>query len=236
MVTSRAHLPPVSSPVLAPYGENSAAASWAVVLPVKMLAQAKSRLADAAGGHREWLALAVAVDTVTAALACPRVRSAVVVTDDPVAGPELEEAGARVVPDEPGAGLNAALRYGATRAGAASPETGVAALSADLPALRPGELARGLDAAAGHAVAFVPDAAGSGTTLYAAAPGVAMAPEFGPGSRRRHAAAGGHELALPGIESVRCDVDTPADLERAAWLGLGTRTAEVTRLLRRASG
>lgn len=210
--------------------------SWAVVVPVKLLSRAKSRLAEAAGSLRERLALALAVDTVTAALACTRVRGAVAVTDDPLAGQELEQAGARVVPDEPDSGLNAALRYGAARAAAAAPGVGVAALSADLPALRPDELARVLDAAPGHEVAFVSDAAGSGTTLYATAPGVTLAPAFGPGSRRRHAEAGAHELDLDGIESVRRDVDTPADLRRALKLGVGHHTAEVARLLGRPQG
>ena len=46
--------------------------TWAVVVPVKRLAGAKSRLRGALPGvpHRE-LALALVLDTLTAALACP---------------------------------------------------------------------------------------------------------------------------------------------------------------------
>lgn len=205
--------------------------SWSLVVPVKILARAKSRLADAAGPHRERLALAVAADTVAAALACPRVRSVVVVTDDPVAAPVLADLGARVVADEPDSGLNPALRHGARLAASAAPAAGVGALSADLPALRPRELARALDAAARYASAFVPDAAGSGTTLYAVTPGVAFTPWFGPASRDRHVAAGARELLLDGIESLRRDVDTAADLEDALGLGVGARTAEIAALL-----
>ena len=40
-------------------------ATWSVVMPVKVLAQAKSRLAGLAGPRRGELALALACDTVT---------------------------------------------------------------------------------------------------------------------------------------------------------------------------
>ncbi|RQX15511.1 2-phospho-L-lactate guanylyltransferase, partial [Micromonospora arida] len=56
---------------------------WAVVVPVKRLAVAKSRLRGALPGvpHEE-LALALAADTLRAVLACPAVAEALVVTDD----------------------------------------------------------------------------------------------------------------------------------------------------------
>ena len=69
--------------------------------------------------------------------------------------------------------------------------------------------------------------AGSGTTLYAARPGTAFRPRFGPGSAARHRAAGAAEITRPGLASLRRDVDEPADLRGARELGLGTRTAAV---------
>ena len=99
------------------------------------------------------------------------------------------------------------------------------ALSADLPALRPLELSRALKAAAAWPNAFVPDAAGDGTTLYTAAPGAAFRPAFGGASRSRHAAGGAAELDLDAVPGLRRDVDTPADLRDAVALGLGPRTA-----------
>ena len=60
--------------------------NWTVLLPVKVLAQAKSRLAVLAGERRRELALAVASDTVSAVLGCPEVARVIVVTSDPVAG------------------------------------------------------------------------------------------------------------------------------------------------------
>src|SRR5262245_11751774 len=96
-------------------GRSAPSPQWSLVVPVKVLARAKTRMAAAAGPHREDLALAVAADTVAAALTCPRVRDVIVVTDDPRPAAELAALGARVVPDEPDAGLNPALVYGATR-------------------------------------------------------------------------------------------------------------------------
>jgi 2-phospho-L-lactate guanylyltransferase len=151
---------------------DSALITWSVLMPVKVLAQAKSRLADLAGPRRGELALALATDSVSAALRCEVAARVVVITDDEVAAGVLGALGALVVPDEPRDGLNAALRHGAAYATGRWPADGAVALSADLPALRPAELARALRAAAAWPNAFVPDAAGDGTTLYAAALGL----------------------------------------------------------------
>jgi 2-phospho-L-lactate guanylyltransferase len=204
---------------------------WSLVVPVKVLARAKTRMSASAGPHREALAMAVAADTVAALLACPRVRHVIVVTDDPLPAAELSALGAVIVPDEPDAGLNPALVHGASKIRETAPGEGVGAISADLPALRPAELARVLDAAARAAEAFVPDAAGVGTTLYTARPGVPFSPAFGRDSRAAHRAQGARELLLEGIDSVRRDVDTVDDLRAALALGTGPRTAAVAALL-----
>lgn len=201
---------------------------WTLVVPLKPLARAKSRLSDtAAGALRPELALAFAQDTVAAALACSAVKDVAVVTDDVRAGRELALLGAHIVPDEPRGGLNAALTHAAAAVRSSRPEAPVAALNADLPALRPLELARVLDAAAEFPRAFLADAAGAGTTLLTAAPGNALRPEFGENSRSRHHASGARELRLHEVDSVRQDVDTGADLRAALALGVGPRTAQV---------
>ena len=202
--------------------------AWSVLMPVKVLAEAKSRLAGLAGltgPRRAELALALASDTVTAVLGSDAVARVIVITDDQAATVALGALGALVVPDEPRAGLNAALRHGAGYAAARWPRSGTAALSADLPALRPAELAQALHAAAAWPSAFVADAAGDGTTLYTAGPGAAFQPVFGLASRARHAAGGAAELALDGIPGLRRDVDTPDDLRGATGLGLGPHSA-----------
>ncbi|MFE9255884.1 2-phospho-L-lactate guanylyltransferase [Streptomyces sp. NPDC006879] len=200
--------------------------AWTLVIPLKPLALAKSRLTAAAGERlRPLLALAFAQDTVSAALACDRVRDVVVVTDDPLAGSELSRLGARILADTPGAGLNAALTHGAQRVRGERPGSALAALNADLPALRPPELQRALDGAATFCRSFLPDAAGIGTTLLCATVGSALGPSFGGPSRVRHGASGAVELPGVGVASVRRDVDTGSDLSAAARLGLGPHTA-----------
>ena len=223
---------------------GSRAGGWVVVLPVKRLAAGKSRLRGAVTGVRhERLALALVLDTAAAALASPAVARVVAVTDDPEAASALAALGARTVPDPPGAGLNAAFAHGAALVAGAP----VAALAGDLPALRPGELAEALGAAAalGAGVAlgagaalgaadatgtrgFAADADGTGTVLLTAPPGGRLDPRFGPGSAAAHAASGAVPLdgAWPGL---RRDVDTAADLTAAAALGLGPHTAELLR-------
>ena len=199
--------------------------SWSLVIPVKVLALAKSRLAGLSAPDRAELTLAMAADTVAAAAACPAVGAVLVVTDDAAVGRVLGGLGAAVVPDLPGTGLNAALAFGAEQAGARWPGRGRAGLAADLPALRPAELGAALAAAPDRPDAFVADAAGSGTTLYVAGPDAAFCPRYGTGSRAAHLAGGAVELDVPGIDGLRQDVDTAADLRAAARLGLGPRSA-----------
>lgn len=203
--------------------------SWSLVVPLKPLAVAKSRLRRTAGELLlPRLALAFALDTVGAALACPGVRDVVVVTDDAEAGAALAGLGARIVPDTPAAGLNAALAHGARAVRSLRPGAPVAALNADLPALRPGELARVLDFSAAFPRVFVTDAAGIGTTFLSAMPGVELRPAFGGFSRDRHLASGAVEIPLYSIASVRRDVDTGDDLRAALALGVGPRTARLS--------
>lgn len=212
--------------------------SWTVVVPVKHLDTAKSRLRGALDHvPHDRLALALAQDTVTAALACPEVGEVLVVTGDTVAGATLAALGARTVPDPPGSGLNQAFLAGAARAGHAR----IAALTADLPALRPADLSAALTAAtappngsagangsAGPAARggvrrFVADAPGTGTVLLTTAAGTPLDPRFGPESASAHANSGA--LALTGRwPTLRRDVDTAADLLAAARLGLGRHT------------
>jgi 2-phospho-L-lactate guanylyltransferase len=204
---------------------------WWLVMPVKPLEQAKTRLAAFAGAHRPRLALAFALDTAAAALAAPGVAGLLAVTRDAEAGALLAALGAVVVADEPGTGLNAALAHGAARAAGLAPHAPVASLSADLPALRPDELARVLAAARPLGRAFLADAPGLGTTLLACPPGGVLRPAFGPGSRVRHAAGGARELLLDRVASVRRDVDTGADLQEALALGVGPHTAAASAAL-----
>jgi len=198
---------------------------WSVVVPVKRLEIAKSRLRSTLPAvDHDALVLAICLDTVSAALACPAVARVVVVTDDARAGASLQAAGALVVADEPDSGLNPAVQHGAESAAKLAADDGVAVLSADLPALRPAELATALAAAAGHLRSFVSDTARTGTTLLAVAAGQPLGAAYGTESRAAHAASGAIELTGE-WPSLRRDVDTATDLRDASALGLGPHTA-----------
>ncbi|WP_344168294.1 2-phospho-L-lactate guanylyltransferase [Pilimelia columellifera] len=193
---------------------------WMVVVPLKRLATAKSRLRSAVDAPGPALALALACDTVAAALGHVEV---LVVCDDPVATAALRQLGATVVAEPEYAGLNGALRHGSALARRADARP--AALTGDLPALRAADLAAALDAC-GPRATFVADAAGAGTTLLAAAVGADLAPRFGPDSAAAHQAIGAVALT-PAPSRLRLDVDTAADLAAAAALGLGPHTRAV---------
>lgn len=203
--------------------------AWGVVVPVKRLAVAKTRLGAYGEQARAELALAFAADVVVAALLCPRVVRVLVVTDDARAGEVLLALGAVITPDSPDDGLNPALAHGAELLRSAVRGCGVATVSADLPALRPDDLEAALTGVGPGRRAFVPDADGQGTTLLAAAPGCRLDSAYGPDSRRRHLRSGATELV--GTPALRRDVDTPADLLEALALGVGRHTwAAVARL------
>jgi 2-phospho-L-lactate guanylyltransferase len=200
-----------------------------LVVPIKPLHLAKSRLLGAAdrGGRRPAahadLVAAVALDTVTAARRAPGVADVVVVTSDPTLTAAFAAEGVEVLADAPAAGLNAALRHGDTQLRRRGSVSRIGALQADLPALRPTDLAAAI-AAAGDDRSFCPDRHGTGTTLLLAEPGRPLDPRFGPGSADAHAESGAKTLLGP-WDSLRCDVDTESDLAAARTLGVGPRTA-----------
>jgi 2-phospho-L-lactate guanylyltransferase len=206
--------------------------NWVVVIPAKPLATAKSRLADVAGTRRPELALAMLVDTVTAAAATPGVRSVLVVTDDERIAAAVSAVGAAVTPDEPRAGLNAAFEHGIAAALSAHPGCGVALLAGDLPALRAAELRgvlhRAWTSPPAAGVIAVADRDGDGTTLLAARTPTQLHPAYGPGSFARHLTLGALDATVAdsaGLTGLRCDVDDAAGLRAAVETGVGPATA-----------
>jgi 2-phospho-L-lactate guanylyltransferase len=197
---------------------------WTAVVPVKGLPTAKSRLGSRPDEERAALALAFARDAVAAVLATEGVEEVIVVTSDPVVADALAGPRVLVLGEPPTDGLNAALVHGADLATDRDPTRGVAAICADLPALRPTELSQVLQAAGEQDRAFVADTAGVGTTLLSARPGHALRPAFGPGSAEAHQA-GGAAALVGSWPSVRRDVDEPGDLEDAVELGVGRWTS-----------
>ncbi|MFF5988296.1 2-phospho-L-lactate guanylyltransferase [Prauserella flavalba] len=202
---------------------------WNVVVPLKELDRAKSRLRRG-GLDAKAYARAFALDTVAAVRACAGIGELLVVTDDTELRRVLRPLGCHFCAQGSLPGLNAAVRLGRDRLRQLSDDGPCAVLVGDLPALRPGELDDALRAAAETGgQAFVADTAGSGTTLLAAANPVLLNPAFGRDSAALHEKAGAVRLAGE-YPSLRLDVDTAAGLESAAAYGLGVHT---TRLWRR---
>jgi 2-phospho-L-lactate guanylyltransferase len=193
---------------------------WSVLVPVKRLERAKSRLV-VPDDRRAELALAMATDTVAAALAAPCIDEVVVITDDRRAAATLADLGARIVGDQPDAGLNPALRHGATLASLPR----IAALSSDLPSLLPEDLDALLKAAAGFPRAVVADHRGTGTTLLAAVGLACFEPAFGEGSFTAHLGLGAVDLSGRAGLTLRHDVDTVDALDHALEIGVGPATA-----------
>lgn len=205
-----------------------------VVVPVKPPALGKSRLVGLSDEQRRELAEAFALDTVQAVAQTRGVAAVLVVTDDfrlaaAMRGLEVG-VGVEVMPDGASEDLNATLVQAAAEVVRRWPGAVPVALCADLPGLRPDELADVLavsveEVSAGRAV-FVRDRAGVGTTMYAAAHD-RFAPGFGPGSAERHQRAGAVEVGATAT-SVRTDVDDLADLGAVLVAGVGPHTSRAS--------
>lgn len=174
------------------------------ILPVKNLDHGKSRL-EVVGVARGALIMAMLQDTLEAVLGADTGEVVLVSPDDQVA----EVASSYSVRFlSHGGDLNAAIT--------AAVDGPSAALLPDVPSVRAEDLRAVVSR---HARGFVPDAAGTGTTL---AFDRDLHPHFGRGSAAAHAASG-----LPVVDGharLRRDVDTAADLEAARELGLGPHT------------
>ena len=201
--------------------------SFVALVPVKPLAVGKSRLAGLPDDLRIAYARAFALDTVAACLSAEAVAGVIAVTDDFRFAGEVsaEFPDCVVLPDGVSGDLNASLVQASLEAVRRWPGHGVAAICADLPALRPDELSRVLEAVG--TTGFVPDAQGTGTSVYAARDSADFQPLFGHGSAAAHERQGATRLEGDWA-SVRQDVDEVADLGRALLLGVGPHTAIVS--------
>jgi 2-phospho-L-lactate guanylyltransferase len=199
---------------------------FSLLVPVKNGRGAKTRLGGIDAAGRAELMAAFARDAIGAASRTALVE--VHVVGDPASMAGLaDDLGVPVVPDEGDGDLNQALRRAAARV--ARPGRGLAVMLGDLPCLRTDDLELALDRGGRG---FVADAAGTGTTLLFAPAGTDLDPRFGAGSAAAHAASGAVPVAGD-LVSLRRDVDTTDDLDRAIELGVGVWTAEVLARLRR---
>lgn len=215
------------APMSAPSPAPSVPDRCVVVVPVKPPAVGKSRLTGLGDQARRDVAEAFALDTAQAAASTPGVEAVLVVTDDFRLASSMRALGCEVMPDGTSEDLNATLVQAVAEVVRRWPGAVPVALCADLPGLRPVELAAVLREVAEHVAAgrsaFVPDRAGTGTTLYAA-PAEHFDPRFGPESAARHRSAGAVEAGTTAT-SVRTDVDHLADLDAALLAGVGPHTS-----------
>jgi 2-phospho-L-lactate guanylyltransferase len=149
-----------------------------------------------------------------------------IVTPDEVAADAARQLGADVLADPTPTGhhnpLNNAIMAAEARLRATT--SNIVVLQGDLPALQPQELSEALAAARTYPRSFVGDRHGTGTSALFAF-GVPLEPRFGVDSAAHHRHSGAIELtgAWPGL---RCDIDTPDDLQTARRLGVGPATAK----------
>lgn len=203
------------------------------VIPVKPLGAALGRLGGVLGApERRALQAAMLVDVLAACRAAPALAGTLVVTADPEVGALARAGGAQVI-DEGDApqGMNAAVRRGLAAAGRAGAGAALV-LTADLPLVRPDDLAA-LAAAVpdlAPAAALAPSRDGTGTNAMLVRPPGALAPRLGPGSLARHlaeAARRGVTVALCERPGLALDVDTPADLVALCAAGASGATGAV---------
>jgi 2-phospho-L-lactate guanylyltransferase len=196
-------------------------AAWHVVVPVKGVVGAKTRLAPPHGVDRGHLAVAMALDTLESVCRVISPERVHVVTADAQFASAARELGTLVVADPADDGLLGAIGAGLHSLPSGSP---TAVLLGDLPALRADELAAALAAAEAHPRAFVPDRHGTGTVLITGAPGIRLIPHFGTDSAAAHETAGHVRLDLP-LPTLRTDVDLAEDLAAVLRMGTGRHTA-----------
>lgn len=200
---------------------------WTVLIPVKSIGSAKSRFTRLQPADRRALVLAMATDVIETALACDQVRNVAVVSPDIEVLATLARDRRVHLIRERASGLNSSLTDALTCLGRLAPGP-IAAVTADVPALTSGELGAALALALHSRASFVPDAQGSGTTVFATKDASAFRPRFGPSSKDAHIRAGCKEIAFDDTAGIRIDVDDMSGLFAALSAGAGRHTRSVT--------
>lgn len=172
------------------------------ILPVKDLRFAKSRLHMP---NRAGIVTAMLLDTLEAVLAA-KAGLVVLVSPDPAVAAIAQRYAVEFLSHN--GSLNEAIAAAVT-------DDRCAGVLPDVPALRPDDVRLLVQADRG----FVPDAAGTGTTMVIAE---RLVPVFGTGSAQAFESLG--LPRLPAAPTARCDVDDAQGLAAATALGLGRHT------------
>lgn len=190
--------------------------SVTVVVPIKGLESAKSRLASHLGpDERSALVLRLLDHVLGVVAAWSAVERVVVVTPDPSVRARAEAIGAMTIDEVTGAGQNAALERARALARHWSPAA-MLVLSGDLPLLGQADLEEiGRLGATEGTVVFAPDRHGVGTNALLLHPPDLIPFRFGPDSFQRHA----QEAESRGLRvrvyrriGTALDLDLPEDL------------------------
>lgn len=183
-----------------------------ILIPVKRLAEAKSRLAaPLSPADRRRLGLTMLADVLRAT---EKWTNRLIVTSDPDAEAVGLAFGCALVPDA-GRGLNDAVAAGTARA-VASGATALLVLPADVPLVASDDVTGLFAADADVAVAASDD---GGTNALLRRPPDVLGTRFGPRSAAVHEALAreaGLRVRTLDLPSLRLDVDDLADLERLA--------------------
>jgi 2-phospho-L-lactate guanylyltransferase len=201
------------------------------LLPVKLVAQAKQRLAGALPAPaRAALVLAMAEDVLATLAATPGLAGIAVVTVDEAARALAARYGARVIEDGALDGHTGAVLAGARRL-AGEGAAGVMALPLDVPCVTPAELSAVL-AAHGPPPSFtiVPSHDRMGSNCVLASPPGIVPLRFGEDSFHPHLAAAralGIEPRVVEAPGLALDIDHPVDLDAFRRLPATTRAHAV---------
>jgi 2-phospho-L-lactate guanylyltransferase len=184
------------------------------IVPVKALAEAKTRLAAVLTPPERAALTLRALRNVLAALDQPGIAERLVVSPDETVLREAQALGARGL-QQVGGGLNEGLAQARARAIADGADAILVVLG-DLPLLAQDDVAELLDLADRPGVAvFAPDRHGAGTNALLLYPAAALPFAFGAGSLARHRAAAtarGLLICQYDAAGTALDLDTPDDL------------------------
>lgn len=185
------------------------------LVPVKMAAAAKARLAPLLGpDERQRLVRAMLEDVIAALLGCRHLRRVVVTSPDAEIRALAQRLGAAALSEPGGLGLNGGLAFGLRRL-LRDGASGVLIVPADLPAISNADVAAMLlPACSGRVVRAAPSIDGGTGALLLVPPDV-IAPAFGGSSFARHqkvATSAGVRFERRHRAGLAADVDYPDDL------------------------
>ena len=184
------------------------------VLPVKPIAEAKTRLAPLFDGPARVEIARALLEDALALCASAGFLTWWVVSRDPKALAMAQARGLNTIA-ETGVGLNQAVTQAAAvvaGAGAGS----MTVIPADVPLAWAGDLQDLLDTGATSDAVVVPAARGGGTNALYLQPPELIAPRFGPSSLQAYLSAaesGGHRCSILSLPRLALDIDTVVDID-----------------------